>query len=298
MKHLLILLITIFSTFTSTSVYSASKDIAAIVNDRPITKYEFSARKKLVTSLNKIEPQSGSAERKLNKDILNILIEEELLSQYSEKIGVKISEEEIDNAIKMIEDRNKMPRNYLSQYMSEIGVNIDSFRAQLKGELIKYKIVESLSNSVSVSPSELDVAVINSGFEDFEVNAWIFTSFDGEDKTLNAMEKLRKHLTTCDKVEEKSYSAFANGSRFEGKLNGLDNKTKSIILDTKESHSSSVYQDNDKLKLVLVCSKKTSASADDINKVKHFLSHQKMSKQAMKFFKDLKARAYIKILMD
>ena len=51
-------------------------------------------------------------------------------------------------------------------------------------------------------------------------------------------------------------------------------------------------------KLVLVCSKKASVSGEEIDKVKGFLSNQKMSKKAEKFFKDLKSKAYINILLN
>lgn len=293
MKYLIniLLLLISFNTFAGT------QDIVAIVNDKAITMYEFNARKKMFIALNKIDVSNPAANRQLNKDILNILIEEELLNQHSKKVGGKISKEEIDNAISTIEQRNKMPTGYLLQYMRELGVNIDSFKRQIKGELIKYNIANSLANSVSISPKELDVAVINSGFDDFDIEAWVFTSFNTEDKTLHQMEKLKKHLSDCTKVEEKSYSSFANGKKLDGKLKSLEDKTKSVILDTHQGNTTSIYQEDDKFKLVLVCTKKASVSGDDINKVKTFLSNQKMSKQAAKFFKDLKSKAYIKIMI-
>jgi hypothetical protein len=292
MKYLIniIFLLVAFNAF-------AAKDIVAIVNDKPITMYEFTTRKKMMITLNKIDISNPETERQLDKDILNILIEEELLNQHLDKVGGTISKEEIDNAVSMIEQKNKMPKGYLVDYMKQLGVSIESFRKQIKGELIKYNIVGSLSNSVSISPKELDVAVINSGFEDYNIEAWVFTSFDNQEKTLNAMTKLKKQLSSCAKVQDKAYSSFADGEKFDRKLKNLEDKTKSVVLDTKEGSSSNIYQEDGKFKMVLVCAKKASVSGDDVNKVKHFLSNQKMSQKASKFFKDLKAKAYIKILM-
>ncbi len=281
----------------SVTALAKQQDIVAIVNDKPITMYEFTARKKMAIALNKIDNSNPQIDAQLNKDIINILIEEELLNQHWQKGGAKISKEEIDNAISIIEQRNKMPKGYLLQYMRELGVNIDSFKKQITSELIKYNIINFLSNSVSVSPKELDVAIINSGYDDFDITAWLFTSFDIENKTLNQMEKLRKHLTSCDKIEEKSYAGFASGEKIEHKLKDLEDKTKSVIFDTKENSSSNIYQEENKFKLVFVCTKKASVSGDDINKVRTFLSNNKMSKKAAKFFKDLKSKAYIKILL-
>lgn len=278
------------------SAFAKKGDIVALVNDKPITLYDFNARKKMAVTLNKIDISNPAVEHQLNKDIVNILIEEELLNQYAEKLGNKISKEEVDGAIATIEQRNNMPKGYLLQYIQEMGVDVNSFKQQIRGELIKYNIINTLSNSVSVSPSEIDVAYINSGTGDFITESWIFTSFDESDQSLNKMEKLKKQLPNCSKVEEKMYKDFANAEKFTGKVKSLDDKTKSVILDTKSGKTSNIYQEAGKFKLVLVCSKKSSVSGEDENKVRAFLSNHKMSRKAAKFFKDLRAKAYVKIL--
>jgi hypothetical protein len=112
------------------------------------------------------------------------------------------------------------------------------------------------------------------------------------------MKKLSKRISSCDKLEEKLYNSFATSTQLNCKLKDLNDKTKSVVLDTKENSSSEIYQEDDKFKLIFVCAKKSSISGNDINKVKIFLSNNKMSKKAAKFFKDLKSKAYIKILLD
>jgi hypothetical protein len=291
-------LISIIIFFFSVNVFAKQQDIVAIVNDKPITMYEFTARKKMIIALNKVDNSDLTTDKQLNKNVLNLLIDEELLNQHAEKTGIKISEPEIDSAILTIEERNKMPKGYLLQYMKELGINADSFKKQIKSELIKYNIVSSLSNSISVSPKELDVAVINSGYEDFNITAWIFTSLNPDNKNLNKMQKLQKAPTDCNKIENKLYADFASSEKIERKLKDLGDKTKSVILDTNENSWSNIYQEDDKFKLVLVCTKKASVSGDEIDKVKSFLSTQKMSKKAEKFFKDLKSKAYISILLN
>ena len=304
-------LISIVLLLVSFKAVAGKQDIVAIVNDKPVTMYEFNSRKQMVIALNKIDNSNPQVNSQLNKDILNILIEEELLNQHAEKVGGKISKAEIDNAISTIEERNKMPKGHLLQHLKELGVSIDSFRKQIKSELIKYNIINILSNSVSVSPKELDIAVINSGYDDFDITAWQFTSFDSNDNSfrtaywrkpsfysLKQMKKLSKRISNCDKLEEKLYNSFATSTQLNCKLKDLNDKTKSVVLDTKENSSSEVYQEDDKFKLIFVCAKKSSISGNDINKVKIFLSNNKMSKKAAKFFKDLKSKAYIKILLD
>ena len=297
MKYLVSLVIVIIIS-SSFNVFAGQQDIVAIVNDKPITMHEFSERKKMAIALNKIDSSNPQVDKQLNKDILNILIEEELLNQHAEKVGGKISSADVDNAISTIEERNKMPKGYLLPYIKELGASVDSFRKQIKSELIKYNIINTLSNSISISPKELDVAVINSGYEDFDITAWIFTSFNMESNTLKQMEKLKKQLSGCNDVQEKLYNAFATGEKFDSKLKHLEGKTKSVVLDTGENSVSPVYQEDTKFKLVFVCAKKASIPDSEVNKVRAFLSNQKMSKKAAKFFKDMKSKAYIKILLN
>jgi len=293
MKYLIGLVIFFFSV----NIFAKQQDIVAVVNDEPITMYEFTARKKMVIALNKVDNSDPHTDKQLNKNVLNLLIDEELLNQHAKKTGIKISEPEIDSAILTIEERNKMPKGYLLQYMRELGVSADSFKKQIKSDLIKYNIISNLSNSISVSPKELDIAVINSGYEDFNITAWIFTSLNSDEKNLNKMQKLQKTLTDCSNIENKLYADFAIGEKIERKLKDLGDKTKSVILDTNENSCSNVYQEDGKFKLVLVCTKKAFVSGEEIDKVKGFLSNQKMSKKAEKFFKDLKSKAYINILL-
>ena len=131
-------LINIFLLLFSFQVIAGKQDIVAIVNDEPITMYEFNARKQMVIALNKIDNSNSKVNAQLNKDVVNILIEEELLNQHAEKVGGKISKAEIDNAISVIEERNKMPKGYLLQYMRELGVNINSFKKQIKKYISEY----------------------------------------------------------------------------------------------------------------------------------------------------------------
>jgi hypothetical protein len=271
-------------------------DIVAVVNDKPITLFDFEARRKMAIIHNNIDTSNPAVNARLNHDVLNVLIEEELLNQHAEKVGGKIGEAEIANAIAIIEERNKMSKGHLIPYLKNQGINIDSFKAQLRGELIKYNIISSLSNSVSVSPKEFDVAIINAAAKDFDINAWIFTSKNNDDKTYAEMQKLKKHLLSCKNIEAKLYSNFATGEKFEGKISALPVKTQSIVKDADVGTASSIYEEGEQFKVALVCEKKIAElSSADQTQIKAFLSNKKMSRKAEKFFKDLKAKAYIKI---
>lgn len=289
-------LLSVFLLLISFDAIAKMPDIVAVVNDKPVTLYEFEARRKMVIIHNNIDTSNPTVNNRLNYDVLNALIEEELLNQYAEKVGGKISEAEVANAISIIEERNKMPAGQMIPYLKNQGINIDSFKAQLRGELIKYNIISSLSNSVSVSPKEFDVAIINAAAKDFDISAWIFTSKNNDNKTYAELQKLKKYLVSCKNIDGKMYKDFATGEKFQGRISALPIKTQSIVKDVDAGVASSIYEEEGQFKVALVCEKNVAElSGQDQTQIKAFLSNKKMSKKAEKFFKDMKARAYIKI---
>lgn len=289
MKNIIGFIIILFSS----TIFAISSDIVVLVNDHPITKFDFEDRKNMVVTLNEVDLSDSLTELKLNSEILNILIEEELLNQHAEKIGANISKEELEEAIASIEERNKMPKGGMYKTLKEKGVNISSFKKQIKGELIKQNILRGLSGAVFVSQNELDMALANSDERDFNVESWMFTSRNDSDKSLEEMIKFKKQFTSCDKVNIKLFDKFADGEKFDRKLSELPSRTKSVVTDTNVGNSSQVYIEDNKFKFVFVCKKDRIISNDDLSKVTHFLSNKKMSQKAMKFFKELKAKAYI-----
>jgi hypothetical protein len=287
----------IFIILFSFSTIAKMPDIIALVNDEPITKHEFEARKKLAIVLGNVDNSTPEKDKQLNDNILNILIMEELLDQHAKKIGGQINDTELNNAIIDIEKRNNMQSGQLFIYMMEKGADISSFKKQLRSELIKHHIASSLSNSVSVSPTELDIAIINSGAKDFMIEGFIFTALNNDSSTFGTLCSLKKKITSCDKLSEKLYSDIARVESISGKLSTFTPKTQSIIQDTKVGSSSTVYKEDSAFKIALVCKKEALVTGDELNSVTTFISNKKMSQKAQKFFKDLRSKAYIQIML-
>jgi len=287
----------IFVILFSFAALAQMPDIIALVNDQPITKHDFEARKKLAIVLGNVDTSTPEKDKQLKDTILNILIMEELLDQHAKKIGGEISEKELNNAIADIEKRNNMQSGQFFLYMMEKGADIGSFKKQLRSELIKHHIASSLSNSVSVSPKELDIAIINSGVKDFMIEGFIFSALNNENSTFGKLCSLRKKITSCDKVSEKLYSETARVEHINGKLSTFSPKTQSIILDTKVGSPSTVYKEDSAFKIALVCKKEALVTGDELNSVTSFVSNKKMSQKAQKFFKDLRSKAYIQIMI-
>lgn len=292
MKKLL-LIITVF--FTCSAVAETS-NIVALVNNEPITLNEFRARKKMIMALNNVEEVTPAQNKQLSDIAIKSLIDESLLFQY---YGDKeISQEEIDNAIKSIEDRKKMPHGSLLQYLKSISVNPDSFISQIKSELIKMNVLSGLSRSVQVSNKEIDVAILSSYQKEVEVSMQIFTSKDKSDKTFAQMNNLKSKLKNCSDVKKSLYENFATMTVITDKLSKIEEAKQTIVKDLNPNQTSNVFEKYNEFEIVQVCTKKIlNISEDENNYMVNFLTNIKISQKAQKFFEDMHKKAYIKITL-
>lgn len=275
---------------------AALPNIVALVNDNPITLNEFQARKHMIIALNNIQTLNSLQEMQLNKAAIKSLIDERLIKEYSNEKTV--APEEIDSAIENIEERNKMPKGHLLQFLKSQRVAINSFRAQIESELLKMNILSQLSRSVAVSPKEIDAILLSTNSKDAKISAQIYTSKDKDEKTLKKMYNLQKSLKNCDSVKEAIYTSFATREVIEQNLSTIDPTLRTIIKDVDINQASSVFERQGNFQLVLVCEKKlVGITADENNYVTNFLTNKKMSQKAQKFFEDLHKKAYIKIML-
>lgn len=293
MKKLIAVFLVLFAKLS----FASLPDIVALVNDEPITKYDFQARKSMIISLNGVDVSDPNTELSLNRAVIQSLVNEELLHQHTGKVGGTITKEQIDNAIANIESKNSMPQGGMRSLFKEKSLDINSFRRQIATEIIKARIINSMNSSVAVSPAEIDVALVNASTPNYDIEAWSFTSGDSTVTTHKKMKALAMRLKDCNKIDPKLYNEFAEAEKFDRKFEQMPASTKSVVYDTKAGSVSSVYKENDKFKLIFVCKKEPKVPQEDLLKVKTFLSNKKLSHKANKFFKDLHTGAYIKIMI-
>jgi Mg/Co/Ni transporter MgtE len=266
------------------------------VNNEPITLYEFQARKKLLMTINNIQTLNPNIEKQINKLALDSLINEQILSQYANKVNNKISEKDIDDAISNIEERNKMPKGHLMKSFKDKEVG-DSFQGQVRSELIKVSIFNQLSRSVTISPKEIDAVIFSTNSKDAQVVAQVFKSKNKDNKTLEKMYNLQKYTKTCGNIKESTYNKFANMEQIEDNLSKLDNILQPIIKDLNPDQKSTVFETEESFEFVSVCSKNYQLTNEESNYVINFLSNKKMSQKALKFLQDLRKKAYIKVML-
>lgn len=287
--------------FACNIVLAELPQILAVVNEAPITLYEFEARKRMIRVLNNIENIDDATEKKLNKAALNSLIEEQLLFQHIKQIETKISEQEVAEAIANIEQRNKMAKGQLVKFLESKSLSIDSFTAQIKAELIKLRILSEMSKSINISQKERDFAIFANNTKDAKILAKVFVSNDKSDGARKKMQSLQQRLKNnigCSEIKPSLYQGFATLTEINEDLNKLNYRLQNIIKDLGTNQVSSVFETQENFELVLVCSREIkSLSNQESEYVVNFLSNKKLANKAQRFFEELRRRAYIKVML-
>jgi peptidyl-prolyl cis-trans isomerase SurA len=119
-KYAAFYLILIAATLTAAVSHAQTRDIgvhgemldriAAIVNDGLVLKSELDAQMDAVTKRlqeQKVELPSQSV---LKQQVLDRLILQEIQSQHAKRVGLTVSDEQLNSALQEIASRNKIPR--------------------------------------------------------------------------------------------------------------------------------------------------------------------------------------------
>ena len=174
--------------------------IAAVVNSEAISIPDLVARIDVAVVASRLQP-SEELRRQLAPQVLRSLIDERLKVQEAERLGVTVSDAEMMNARRSVEQRNRVAAGGFDDFVRSRGLDVASVAAQLRAEILWSKLVRGrLGASVSVGEGEIDETLArleaNRGRPEFRV-AEIFLaveSIDREDEVRAAATSLYEQL--------------------------------------------------------------------------------------------------------
>ncbi len=96
----------------------------------------------------------------LQRQVLERLILIRLQSARAASTGMRISDEEVDNAVNNIAAQNKISVDQLRQQLAKDGLNYSDFRNSLRDEIVVQRLRQRFAQGrISVSDAEVDVAL-------------------------------------------------------------------------------------------------------------------------------------------
>ena len=141
-------MISLFLIIKSASAKEIIDGVLAVVNGDVITLSDFT--KRLPSQNTNITPQE-------EKKILNQMIDQKLLEQEAEKLGISVTDSEIDAAIDSIKSRFNLSEEQMEQVMKKENLTPEGFREQWKLQLLSNKIMGSrIRGQIAVTDDEIN----------------------------------------------------------------------------------------------------------------------------------------------
>lgn len=281
------------------SFYNAlatDKDIVAMVNGQPITRYQLNNRTKLIINTQNITFDSSEKRDEFDKQIINQLIEEVLINKAGQDFGIEIKDEMVNSAIASLEKQNNLPKNYMLPILREHGLSIESYKDKITSDLIRSRIFSILASDITVTETEAKNVLLNSKGANPKIHVWVFSlkRDDNSSDALTKMQNLRSSLMKSDlnklSVHDKEEADVVELTDYSK----LTPYSKSMLQDTNKGSVSQIYKENDQYKLMVVLEK----DFVDIKKVAAIKDSLKMQKAGRKynfFVKNLHSKADIVI---
>lgn len=157
MKRILPLLLLCSLIATAPVLAKTLTKVAAVVNKNIISTYQLD---KAVQDALAKTPQKNqlTAEQydQLRTKVLDQLINEELVVQRIKELKLQVPDAEMNAAIEDVERKNNLTPETLKQALAAQGMTYEGYRAQLKKQILRYKLLSREVNyKVQVTDSEI-----------------------------------------------------------------------------------------------------------------------------------------------
>lgn len=133
--------------------------VVAVVNGQVITLSELNEREGPIAK--QVSEAFSGPERdrrlaELKKKVVDSLIEDLLLEQEAERLGMKVSDRDIDDAIDEVKKQNSLDDEGLRAALKREGLTYESYRVQIKKQIEKSRVIgQQVRSKVSVTDKEL-----------------------------------------------------------------------------------------------------------------------------------------------
>lgn len=157
MKRLLLLVAMLLLAPLSGVRAETVSRIAAVVNDELITTHQLD-RKVAERLTAEAGGQTLPAEKTdaLRRSVLSELVEEALVRQRIDELGLKVTDEEIEAAIQDVQKQNKLTREQLVQALQFEGMTFEAYRENLGKQILRFKLLgREVQSKVEVTNQEI-----------------------------------------------------------------------------------------------------------------------------------------------
>jgi peptidyl-prolyl cis-trans isomerase SurA len=132
--------------------------IVAVVNQEIITFSEIEKWSLPFQKEIRVEDRLERQERvqEVFRKVLDKIIEDKLIEQEAKKIGIKVSNKEIEGAVEDVKQRNKINQEELEKALAAEGLTLEAFKKDLEKRILRTKFIRS-AVTVEQKPGEKEL---------------------------------------------------------------------------------------------------------------------------------------------
>ena len=285
-----------------------SEQIAAIVNQDAISISDVNDRMRLIMTSSGLA-NTPEIMNKVSQQVLASLIEEQIKLQEAERLGIEVSDEEIDKAFASLAEQNKFTPEQFTEILKRSGVNKATMERQIQAQIAWTKIVQSaVLSQVSVTDNDVEDALArmqaNKGTTEYLV-AEIFLPYETSQEASNVQQLANRLVGQIREGQAPFYKVAQEFSKSAGASNGgdlgwvqqgqlaqeVDGVLRTMAKETVSApiRSASGYHIL-YLRDIRQISDETMPSADDM---KQTIGNQRLERAQRRYYLDLKASAFI-----
>lgn len=133
--------------------------IVAVVNDEAVSGYDLRQRLNLIIRSSSL-PDTPEARKQLAPRVVQSLVEETLQLQEAKRLNIRVTQKEVDGAIRLLERQNHLPPNGLDAFLEERHIDKRTLMRQLEAGIAWGHVVSSqLQRHITVTDEEVKKAL-------------------------------------------------------------------------------------------------------------------------------------------
>ena len=289
-----------------------SVGIAAVVNNEAISIPDLVARINVAIVASRLRA-SEDLRRQLAPQVLRSLVDERLKVQEAERLGVTVTDAEMANARRSVEQRNGIAAGGLDDFLQRQGLNVATVTDQLRAEILWSKLVRGrLGAAVSVGEGEIDEALAqleaNRGRPEYRV-AEIFLAVESseqESEVRAAAESLFEQLRAGAKFDQiasqfSQSATAAVGGDIGWVLEGeLPSEIEAVLARMEPGRIAPPVRTFDGYSIVLLIDRRTvlsdaPAAGPDREAIRQEIGQRRLEMLARRYLRDLHRSAFINV---
>lgn len=286
----LLMLLAVALSFSAQAERKLLDQVVAIVDDEVILQTELEARINTIVSRLSAQGTGLPPRSLLEQRVLEQLITESVQLQMAEKMGMRISDNELNETLANIAERNGMSLPEFEDQLAAEGVSYRQAREQIRQEMIIGRVQQrQVGSRIRVTEREVEnylQALESGGGNDAEYRlAYIFIELDNPtddaavDATRQKAEELRAAIVNGRDFREVAVAESDASNALEGGDMGwrsesqLPSLVAPVVPELEVGQPSEVLENNSGFHMVMVMDKRGGSQQQVIqqNRVRHIL---------------------------